>query len=265
MRITLIQTDIAWENKTENLRRLREKLEMLRGTTEIVVLPETFSTGFSMDAERMAEPADGETITILRRWAQEYGVALTGSFMACEPGNPPTYHNRAFFLTPEGEAHFCDKRHLFCMGGEAERLTPGKERCIISYKGWRILPIVCYDLRFPVWSRNRRNDYDLLLYVANWPAGRRMVWDVLLQARALENQCYVCGVNRIGTDQFGYPHDGGSVIYSPKGKLLAHVADDTDGTATASLDLGALQVFRRRFPVWEDSDTFHLTEKGDDA
>ena len=177
MRISILQTDIVWENKQENLRRLHEKLETLRGTTEIVVLPETFSTGFSMNTASLAEPTTGETITTLRRWSEEYRLALAGSFIANETapeGGKPSYYNRAFFLTPEGDAYYYDKRHLFRMGHETEHFTSGYQRPIIRYRGWNILLLVCYDLRFPVWSRNRNNEYDLLICVANWPvpAGR---------------------------------------------------------------------------------------------
>lgn len=189
MRISILQTDIVWENKQENLRRLREKLETLRGTTEIVVLPETFSTGFSMNTASLAEPTTGETIATLRQWSEEYRLALAGSYIACETaseGGKPSYYNRAFFLTPEGNAYYYDKRHLFRMGHETEHFTPGNRRPIIRYRGWNILLLVCYDLRFPVWSRNTSNEYDLLIYVANWPIPRRKVWDILLQARALE-------------------------------------------------------------------------------
>lgn len=256
MRISILQTDIIWENKQENLRRLHEKLETLRGETEIVVLPETFSTGFSMNTGNLAEPVTGETITSLRRWAAEYQFAITGSYIACEKD---TFYNRAFFLTPEGDTYFCDKRHLFRMGGEVEHFTAGSRRCIIPYRGWNILLLVCYDLRFPVWSRNVNNEYDLLIYVANWPVPRRNVWDVLLQARALENISYVCGVNRIGTDNQNIPHDGGSVIYSPKGELLASVPDNEEGVATTTLTLSALKEFRKKFPAWKDAENFTIS------
>lgn len=261
MRISILQTDIVWENKQENLRRLREKLEALRGTTEIVVLPETFSTGFSMDTDRLAEPTTGETISTLRQWAADFGLALAGSYIACEwssHGAAPTHYNRAFFLTPEGDAHYYDKRHLFRMGSETEHFTAGSSRPIIAYRGWNIRLLVCYDLRFPVWSRNVDNEYDLLIYVANWPVPRRKVWDVLLQARALENISYVCGVNRIGMDNRKTPHSGGSAIYSPKGELLAAVPDNEEGVATAELELPALREFRNKFPAWKDADSFSI-------
>lgn len=262
LRISLLQTDLVWEDKHENLRRLRERLETARGTTEIVVLPEMFSTGFSMNPASLAEPVEGETMSTLRHWASELNIALAGSYVAeAAPDDtslPPRYHNRAFFLTPEGDACHYDKRHLFRMGGEADCYAPGHDRPLIRYRGWNILLLVCYDLRFPVWSRNRNNEYDLLIYVANWPASRRNVWDILLQARAIENISYVCGVNRIGKDFHGTAHNGGSVVYSPQGKRLASAPDDAEALITTTLDADALQRFREKFPTWKDADAFTL-------
>ena len=185
IRISIIQTDIVWENKQENLRLLHEKLQSLRGITEIVVLPEMFSTGFSMQSKMLAEPNSGATITILKQWAAQFQLAICGSYIATENDQ---FYNRAFFLTPEGEEFYYDKRHLFRMGREAEHFSVGDKRLIIPYRGWNICLLVCYDLRFPVWSRNVNNEYDLLIYVANWPIPRRLVWDTLLRARALENE-----------------------------------------------------------------------------
>lgn len=269
LRVSILQTDIAWENKQDNLRRLREKLETLRGAAEIVVLPETFSTGFSMNTDKLAEPVTGDTITTLRQWASEYRIAIAGSYISCEENSVssednslsrkhPAYYNRAFFLTPEGEAYFYDKRHLFRMGNETEHFTAGNRRTVIPYRGWNILLLVCYDLRFPVWSRNVNNGYDLLIYVANWPVPRRKVWDILLQARALENISYVCGVNRVGKDGNRFPYDGGSAIYSYKGELMAQVPDNEEGAATVPLELSALQAFRNKFPAWKDADSFTI-------
>lgn len=262
LRVSILQTDIVWEDKQTNLRRLREKLETLRGATEIVVLPETFTTGFSMQSDRLAETTEDETITTLRRWATQYEVALTGSYIACEPPSPghtdTLYYNRAFFLTPEGDAHYYDKRHLFRMGQEDKSFSPGLRRTVFNYRGWNILLLVCYDLRFPVWSRNVDNEYDLLIYVANWPLARRHAWDVLLQARALENASYVCGVNRTGTDGHGIVYNGGSTILSPKGISLASIPDGQENTATATLQLDKLKEFRKKFPMWKDADRFSL-------
>lgn len=255
MHITLYQTDIAWEDKLENLRRVKLALEKLQGETNLLVLPETFATGFSMNTDKLAEPINGPTLGLLQQYASKYGIALAGS---CIIRHEREYRNRFFFLTPEGNATYYDKRHLFRMGNENEHFSPGRERTIIHFREFRILPQVCYDLRFPVWSRNVECEYDLLLYVACWPASRRHVWDTLLQARAIENQCYVCGVNRIGTDGNGIRYNGGSVVYSPKGERLASVPDEHEGISTIRLDLEGLHVFRRHFPVWQDADKFKI-------
>lgn len=257
LRISIVQTDIVWENKQENLRLLRRKLETLRGTTEVVVLPEMFTTGFSMNSRELGEPASGETITTLKQWATEFHLALTGSYIASNNGS---YYNRAFFLTPEGEAFYYDKRHLFRMGRETEHFSAGEKQLTIPYRGWNIRLLVCYDLRFPVWSRNRNNDYDLLIYVANWPIPRRLVWDTLLRARALENQCYVCGVNRIGTDGHQLVYNGGSILYSAKGEPLLSAPDGEENILTTAIDLPSLRLFREKFPVWKDADPFELDQ-----
>lgn len=253
MRVSILQTNIAWENKEENLKYLRNKLEELRGKTDIVILPEMFSTGFTMRSRELAEPVDGDTITTLRSWAVEYKIALVGSYIASDKGH---YYNRAFFLTPNSEAYFYDKKHLFRMGDEGNHFSAGNRKLIIPYLGWNICLLVCYDLRFPVWSRNVHNEYDLLIYVANWPTPRRHVWDTLLSARAIENMSYVCGVNRIGTDGNGLSYNGGSAIYSPKGNAIAMAPDNQANTITAELNLDELKTFRQKFPVWMDADEF---------
>ena len=255
LKISIVQTDIAWENKQENLRMLREKLHALRGTTEIVVLPEMFSTGFTMKSRELAEPVSGITVRILKELAADFQLALCGSFICSERSN---YYNRAFFITPEGEEFYYDKRHLFRMGNEADYFSSGNNKLIISYRGWNICLLVCYDLRFPVWSRNVNNEYDLLIYVASWPQARRLAWDTLLCARALENMCYVCGVNRIGVDGNKLIYNGGSVVFSAKGEVLASVPDGEEGIETVSLSLISLQQLRDKFPVWKDADAFRL-------
>lgn len=255
MKISIVQTDIIWENKQENLRLLREKLSPLRGTTEIVVLPEMFSTGFTMKSRELAEPVSGITVRILKELAADFQLALCGSFICSERSN---YYNRAFFITPEGEEFYYDKRHLFRMGNEAEYFSAGNNKLIISYRGWNICLLVCYDLRFPVWSRNVNNEYDLLIYMASWPQARRLAWDTLLCARALENMCYVCGVNRIGVDGNKLIYNGGSVVFSAKGEVLASVPDGEEGIETVSLSLISLQQLRDKFPVWKDADAFRL-------
>ena len=255
LKISIVQTDIAWENKQENLRMLREKLHALRGTTEIVVLPEMFSTGFTIKSREFAEPVSGITVRILKELAADFQLALCGSFICSERSN---YYNRAFFITPEGEEFYYDKRHLFRMGNEAEYFSAGNNKLIISYRGWNICLLVCYDLRFPVWSRNVNNEYDLLIYMASWPQARRLAWDTLLCARALENMCYVCGVNRIGVDGNKLIYNGGSVVFSAKGEVLASVPDGEEGIETVSLSLISLQQLRDKFPVWKDADAFRL-------
>ena len=255
LKISIVQTDIALENKQENLRMLREKLHALRGTTEIVVLPEMFSTGFTMKSREFAEPVSGITVRILKELAADFQLALCGSFICSERSN---YYNRAFFITPEGEEFYYDKRHLFRMGNEAEYFSAGNNKLIISYRAWNICLLVCYDLRFPVWSRNVNNEYDLLIYMASWPQARRLAWDTLLCARALENMCYVCGVNRIGVDGNKLIYNGGSVVFSAKGEVLASVPDGEEGIETVSLSLISLQQLRDKFPVWKDADAFRL-------
>jgi predicted amidohydrolase len=251
----MIQSDIAWEDKETNLRCLRARLQGLSGATEIVVLPEMFSTGFSMNSKGLAEPADGPTMTTLQGYAATFGMAIAGSFV-CSEGN--TCRNRAFFITPDGERFFYDKRHLFRMGGEHECYTAGTDCPIIGYRGWNIMLQVCYDLRFPAWSRNTGCKYDLLIYVANWPEQRRMVWDTLLRARSLENQAYVCGVNRTGTDGCGLSYNGGSAVLSPKGEYLAQ-AEESSEPVTATISMDSLKRFRQKFPAWMDADSFNIS------
>lgn len=255
IRISLVQTDIAWEDKTENLRRLEGKLAQLSGRTDLVVLPEMFSTGFSMRSDLLGETNDGPTLTWLRKRCEIYGMAVTGSFIATDSGR---YYNRAFFLTPDGKSYYYDKKHLFRMGDEPGHFDAGSGYEIIRYNGWNIRLAVCYDLRFPVWIRNRENEYDLLIVVANWPEARRFAWESLLCARAIENQCYVCGVNRVGVDGNGFPHSGCSLLFDAKGKCLAGFDENEEGIRTVEIGLEALRSFRRKFPVWKDADPFTL-------
>lgn len=251
MRISLVQTDIIWENKTENLNRLHAKLQSLHDTTDIVVLPEMFSTGFSMHSHTLAEPIDGETIGTLKDWSETYKFAITGSFTCSDNG---CYYNRAFFITPTGKDYYYDKRHLFRMGEEPLHFSAGDRRLLFNYEGWNICLNVCYDLRFPVWLRNFNNEYDLLIIVASWPATRRKVWETLLCARAIENQSYVCGVNRIGTDGNGILHSGQSMLLDAKGECLTNFKDNEEAIQTTAISMKPLQIFRSKFPVWKDAD-----------
>ncbi len=251
----MIQSHITWEDRDENLGYYGELLRRVSGRTDIAVLPETFTTGFSMDVERLADTMDGPTVGAVKGWASKYRMAVAGSFIVKDGGK---YFNRALFITPEGEEHYYDKRHLFRMAGEDSRFAAGDKRTVVSYKGWNICLQVCYDLRFPVWSRNRGNEYDLLIYVANWPETRKRVWKTLLSARAIENMAYVCGVNRVGIDGKGFVYRGDSMVFSPKGKKLADAGKREEITRTCTLSHADLDELRAKFPAWKDADAFAL-------
>ena len=248
----MIQAPLVWEDRAANLAYFAEQLRHIEGKTDLVVLPETFTTGFSMNAPQLADTMDGETVATLKAWARKYNIGIAGSFIATEEGK---YFNRAFLITPETE-HYYDKRHLFTYGGEDKHFTAGRERVIVEYGGVRFLLLICYDLRFPVWSRNRK-DYDAILYVANWPTPRVEAWLALLKARAIENQCYVAGVNRVGTDP-SCEYCGGTLWIDPYGNTVAACERGKVDAVTVELDMGCLTDFRRKFPVLEDGDEFKL-------
>lgn len=255
LRISMVQSHIIWEDRSENLSYYGELLRRVSGKTDIAILPETFTTGFSMDVEKLADTMDGETLTVVKSWAVKYDMAIVGSFIVVENGK---YFNRAFFITPEGLAGYYDKRHLFRMAGEDKHFTAGDKPVVLNYKGWKICLQVCYDLRFPVWSRNVNNEYDLLLYVANWPEPRRKAWKALLLARAIENMAYVCGVNRVGVDGKGFTYRGDSMVISPKGKKMADAGKREEITRTCTLLKSELDDLRTKFPAWKDADTFSV-------
>lgn len=255
LRISMIQSHIIWEDRDENLGYYGELLRRVSGKTDLAILPETFSTGFSMNVGKLADRMDGVTISTIKGWTQKYKMAVAGSFIAEEGGK---YYNRAFLITPEGEEHYYDKRHLFRMAEEDKYFTAGDKLTIIPYKGWNICLQVCYDLRFPVWSRNVENAYDLLIYVANWPETRKRVWKTLLQARAMENLCFVCGVNRVGIDGGGFVYRGDSMVFNPKGKKLADAGKREEITRTCTLDKADLLKIREKFPAWKDADRYTI-------
>ncbi|MDR3339837.1 MAG: amidohydrolase [Candidatus Symbiothrix sp.] len=257
LRISLVQSEIAWENKEQNLMHYGRLLEGIAEKSDLAVLPEMFSTGFSMQAGYLAETNEDFTIQNIRSRSKEYDLAVCGSFLAKDDDSGNIF-NRGFFVTPQGEAYFYDKRHLFRMGEENKRFTAGEQKLIIPYQGWNIRLIICYDLRFPVWTRNPNNEYDILICPANWPEPRAHVWEILLRARAIENQCYVCGTNRIGEDGIKIPHRGNSTFIDFKGKTLAEAPDYTESIITASFDKGALDDFRKKFPAWQDADSFEI-------
>lgn len=257
MKITLVQNNIKWADKKANLHYVEHLLSSLAGVTDLVVLPEMFTTGFCVKNLELAENSDGETVLTLQTWAKKYNVALTGSFLATENDK---YFNRAFFVYPSGEITIADKRHLFTMAKEDKYITAGNKRLIVHYKGFNIFILVCYDVRFPVWSRNINNEYDLLVYVANFPEKRIADWDVLLRARAIENQAYVCGVNRVGEDANGFEHSGHSVLLDFKGNELLSYADSQEASETIEIDTTALNRYRQSFAVWRDADKFSIGE-----
>lgn len=251
--ISLVQYDITWEDKYANRRKIENLIQQIE-STDMIVLPEMFSTGFSMNVESMAEPMDGQTVVWLKKIAKEKDVVICGSIIIQENNQ---YFNRLLFVEPDGKINSYDKRHLFTMGNEQKYYTPGEKQLIVEFKGFRILPLVCYDLRFPVWSRNRGN-FDLMIYVANWPAPRQKAWKTLLRARAIENQSYLVAVNRTGTDVNGIVYVGGSYTIDAKGKIIQQLSKNEEGIITEKYSLESLQRFRKHFPVLDDADQFSL-------
>ena len=255
MRISLIQDTIIWADKASNLQKVGEQVATLAGQTDLVVLPEMFTTGFCTDELHLAENMDGETMKTLCAWAMKYQLAIAGSFIATE--NEKNY-NRAFFVFPSGEIQTADKRHLFSMGGEHKHFSAGDKRLIVHYCGFNICLMVCYDVRFPVWARNANNEYDLLIYVANFPERRIVDWDILLKARAIENQTYVCGVNRVGVDGLGIAYNGHTTLLDCKANSLLTFPENETFIQTAELAMEPLQRYRQKFAVWRDADEFDV-------
>jgi len=256
--ISTIQTSLLWEERSANLHMLEQKISAIEEKTEIIVLPEMFSTGFSMNPGMLAEKMDGETIQWMRRVSHENSVILTGSVIIEEEGK---FYNRLIWMLPNGQYGHYDKRHLFAYAGEDEKYSAGNKRLIASVKGWKINLQVCYDLRFPVWARqqskNGSAEYDVLIYVANWPERRSHAWKTLLCARAIENQCFVVGVNRVGTDGNNIYHSGNSLVIDPLGQVLYHMADEED-VFTITLQKEKLEEVREKFPFWKDADLFNI-------
>ncbi len=256
MRIALLQYPILWANIAENLRLVESRLAELKGKADIALLPEMFTTGFCTTQPELAEPTDGLTMQHVRRWAKEYNLAIVGSFIAKENNQ---LFNRGFFTKPDGTTDFIDKKHLYANGGESVFFTPGNERKIIEYKGVKFCLLICYDLRFPVWSRNQTGyDYDILLYVANWPEVRIQYWDALLPARVTENQCVVCAVNCVGEDGLGLHYSGHSMVINTRLEKLVQFDDDEEGTKIADIDVADIHRFREHSPLWRDADKFQI-------
>ena len=255
MKITLVQDIIHWADKTANLQRTEKQLTELAGKTNLVVLPEMFTTGFCTDQLELAETMEGETVHTLQKWAQTYNLAITGSFIANE--NDKIF-NRGFFVFPDGKIETADKRHLFSIGGEDLYFSTGAKKLIINYCGFNIRLLVCYDVRFPVWARNVNNEYDLLIYVANFPKSRINNWDILLQARAVENQAYVCGVNCVGTDGLGIDYNGHSTLLDFKATPLLSFPENETSIQTYELNREPLLKFREKSAFWKDADKFEI-------
>ena len=276
MRISIVQTSLHWENPEANRLMLAEKIAPLKGLSDLVVLPEMFTTGFSMNAEVLAESMDGATIHWMRDIATDLNAAVTGSFICKSEGK---YFNRLVFMQPDGQMEFYDKKNLFTLASEPEYFVSGKKRLTVAWRGWRICPLICYDLRFPVWSRNsptpslpltaersmhpanaenENEGYDLLIYVANWPNKRAHHWNTLLTARAIENQCYVAGVNIAGTDGNGYEYSGDSSIIDFSGQQFAHIPDGKEQIATVELSLENLWTYRQQLPFLADADLVEI-------
>lgn len=253
MLITILQTDIIWKDIASNLKKLDSLLGGVPGGTDVIVIPEMFSTGFCTEPEDIAESVDGQSLAWMKAKAVERGCAIAGSVPVRDGGR---FYNRFYFVRPEGKYEFYDKRHLFTYGGEDKRFSPGDRRVVVNFRGVRILLQVCYDLRFPVWARNT-GDYDMIFYVASWPSSRASAWDTLLHARAIENQCYVAGVNRVGNDP-SCQYSGGSVIIDPYGKELGRCPDGKEGGVSAEIDMDILTAFRKKFPVLSDADKYEI-------
>lgn len=254
IRVALIQSELVWQDSVANHLQLEQQIRQHQDV-QLFVLPEMFNSGFSMDSAGIAETMEGLTVQWMQRQARLSGAALCGSVAIAEHGK---IFNRFLFVTPDAKVQFYDKRHLFRMGGEPEQYQAGTERVVVSYLGFRFCLQVCYDLRFPVFARNQQ-DYDVLIYVANWPEPRRQVWRTLLQARAIENQAYVLGCNRIGSDGNGLNYSGDSLVVDYLGQIQTELVVGQRGVLVAELNLIALQQFKQKFPAYLDADAFVLT------
>ncbi|MEI8074562.1 MAG: amidohydrolase [Bacteroidota bacterium] len=257
--VSLIQTALFWEDKQRNLSMLEDKILGITEHTNLVILPEMFSTGFSMKPSLYAEKMDGETIAWMKRIAAVKKIILTGSLIIEEDGN---YYNRLIWMLPNGSFGFYDKRHLFAFAGEDQFYTAGNKRLVTSVNGWKVNLQICYDLRFPVWARQQSKEspeYDLLIYVANWPERRNHAWKTLLTARAIENQCYVIGVNRVGADGNQINHSGDSMLIDPLGNIVFN-KEHEELVYSFELTKEPLMEVRNKFPFWKDADNFHIIE-----
>jgi predicted amidohydrolase len=254
LKITIIQSDLVWENPKENLRIFSEKIKSISNKTDLIVLPEMFTTGFTMNAESLSEKETGTAVSWMISEAKKNQSAITGSLIISENGK---FYNRLFFVFPGGSYTTYDKRHTFTLAGEHHTYSRGDEQVIIEYKGWKICPLICYDLRFPVWARNTMN-YDLLIYVANWPMKRISAWDALLKARAIENMSYCIGVNRTGLDGNGHQYIGHSAVYDVLGAQVSNKDFENEFIETISLQKNEIESKRKHLQFLNDTDEFNL-------
>lgn len=254
MKIALVQTDNAWEQIAKNLRRLTEKLDMVDADADLILLPELFTTGFTMEGENVSETMEGNGVRWMLEQARLRNFVLAGSLLIREEGS---FFNRLCIAFPDGELKYYDKRHLFSFAGEDKVFKAGAERLVFEHKGFRICPLICYDLRFPVWSRNTEA-FDLLLYVANWPNARMLAWDSLLRARAIENLCYVAAVNRVGQDQNNLFYTGHSAVFDAMGCQLLEFEEGKEAIGHITIHKDHIAEVRNKFRFLEDRDSFRI-------
>lgn len=254
LQIALVQADLVWENPKQNRLNFTKKIEELNTNVDMVVLPEMFSSGFTMNASVVAETMNGETVLWMQDLALKKDIAIMGSLVISEAGN---FYNRLLFVEPSGKVSYYDKRHTFTLVGEEKVYTAGTKKNMITYKGWKICPLICYDLRFPVWSRNSE-DYDVLVYVANWPKPRVSAWDALLKARAIENMCYCIGVNRVGADGVNSQYSGHSAVYDVLGDDCSSIAPNLEQIEIVTLEKRHIEAYRNKLKFLNDKDAFTI-------
>jgi predicted amidohydrolase len=254
LHIVGIQADLFWENPTKNIASFEEKINCLPENTDLVVLPEMFTTGFTMNPEKVAEKMNGNSVSWMVKMATENQFAITGSLVISDANN---YYNRMVFVHPSGKIETYDKRHSFTLAGEDKVYASGKEKLIVTYKGWKICPLICYDLRFPVWARNTEN-YDLLIFMANWPVTRIKAWDSLLKARAIENMSYIIGINRTGKDVHNYEYSGNSLLIDYLGEELSKLPKNEAGIVSAIISKKHQQKVREKLGFLNDMDSFEI-------
>ncbi len=250
LNVALIQAELIWEDHEANLSRFHERIDRIQAGVHLIVLPEMFSTGFSMDPARLAQPMDGSSVSWMKARARETQADIAGSLIIEEDGH---FYNRLIWAKPDGRLFGYDKKHLFRYAGEEKVYTPGEKQLLVTCHGWRIRPFVCYDLRFPIWTRNLDNTYDAAIFVANWPERRAPHWNALLKARAIENQSYVAGVNRVGMDGNGHRYGGDTCIIDPLGRLVTAISHK-EAVVTDVFSAAVLEGYRKEFPAWMDAD-----------